>query len=221
MAQLNLPSTSSCSSTSASTSYAHNNYYVYDVFINHRGPDCKKTLATYLYKSLCDKRLRVFLDQQELQEGDDLTSQITGAIKKACVHIAIFSKNYAKSNWCLNELLLMVQSGATILPVFYDGVNPTDLRRAQREDKGVYAQALRELEDKKTHQDEPRYPSDTINKWRHALSVAADISGFDISGFELKNYNEQHEIIEKIVEGVLKNVKKPINVAKYPIGLDK
>jgi hypothetical protein len=66
--------------------------------------------------------LRVFLDQLELQEGDDLTAQIKGAIQKASVHIAIFSQNYAESNWCLDELLLMLQSRATILPVFYVGV---------------------------------------------------------------------------------------------------
>jgi hypothetical protein len=222
MAHLSLPSTSSCSSTSASTSYAHNNSYVYDVFLNHRGPDCKKTFATDLYNRLRGYGLRVFLDQKELQEGDDLTAQIKGAILKASVHIAIFSQNYAKSNWCLDELLLMLQSRATILPVFYVGVKPSDLRWVQREHEGVYARALRELEIKKTfdtqtHQDRPRYQPDTIEKWRKALSDAANISGF-----ELENYNgEQHRIIQRIVEGVLKNFKRPVHVAKYPIGLDK
>jgi hypothetical protein len=185
----NLSSPSSCPSTSASIPYTHNNSYVYDVFINHRGPDCKKTLATDLYNRLRGYGLRVFLDQLELQEGDDLTAQIKGAILKASVHIAIFSENYAESNWCLDELLLMFQSTAKILPVFYIGVKPSDLRWARGEHKGVYARALRKLEmkttfDSQTHQDRPRYHSDTIEKWRQALSDAADISGF-----ELENYN--------------------------------
>lgn len=83
----------------------------YDVFINHRGPDVKKTLASHLYHRLLVHGLQIFLDFEELQEGDNLTSQIEGAIRTTSVHIVIFSTNYAESNWCLNELLLMLESG--------------------------------------------------------------------------------------------------------------
>lgn len=206
----------SMASTSASPSYAHNNCYVYDVFINHRGPDCKKPFATLLYNRLREYRLQVFLDQQELQEGEDLTSQIKGAIRKASVHIAIFSKNYAESKWCLDELGLMLQSEATILPVFFVGVKPSDLRWTGQD--GVYARALRNLEEKttfdiETQKEKPRYHSDTINEWRQALSVAADISGFEYKG-------DEHQLIEQVVEGVLKIVKRPVYVSINPIGLD-
>lgn len=137
-----LASPSSCPSTSASISYAHNNSYVYDVFINYRGPDCKKTLATDLYNRLRGYGLRVFLDQQELQEGDDLPSQIKGAIQKASVHLANFSQNYAQSSYCLDELVLMFRSGATIIPVFYGSVKPSHLRWVGVKPEGRYAQDL-------------------------------------------------------------------------------
>lgn len=106
MAQLNhdLTSSNSADHTSSSTSAAHhNNNYYFDVFISHRGPDVKKTLASHLYHRLLVHGLRVFLDYQELQEGDKLTSQIEGAIRSASVNIAIFSANYAESSWCMNE----------------------------------------------------------------------------------------------------------------------
>jgi hypothetical protein len=86
-------------------------HYSYDVFINHRGPDVKKTFASHLYHGLSKHGLRVFLDEPELQPGDSLTSQIEGAVGTASVHVAVFSSHYAESRWCLDELLLMLESG--------------------------------------------------------------------------------------------------------------
>lgn len=164
----------------ASTSYGNiSNNYVFDVFINHRGPDCKKTLATYLYDRLIKEGLRVFLDVNELQDGETITPQIQSAIRTASVHIAIFSPGYAQSNWCLDELLLMFESGSTILPVFY-GVKPSDLRWGTQSETGVYGQALKTLERKRTFDSQPRYDPNTIQTWRKALSDVAEIKGFDM-----------------------------------------
>lgn len=163
---------------SASTSYGiGDNYSVFDVFINHRGPDVKKDLASHLYHRLRSHGLSVFLDIEELRGGDSLTPQIEGAIKTASVHIAIFSPGYADSSWCLNELVLMLESEKTILPVFHN-VHPSELRWARGE--GTYARALSILENKRTFDSQPRYDSPTLAKWRKALSVVADISGFEL-----------------------------------------
>lgn len=94
------PSSSAIVSTSNSS-----NYCSYEVFINHRGPDVKKTLASHLYRHLISYGLRVFLDCEELQEGENLTCQIQGAIRTSSLHVTIFSPTYADSFWCLNELL--------------------------------------------------------------------------------------------------------------------
>ena len=144
-----------------------------EIFINHRGPDVKKTWASHLYRHLYLNGVRGFLDYQEMQEGENITSQIKEAIASASVHVAIFSKGYADSHWCLNELLLMRDSGAPIIPVFYD-VKPADLRS----EHGVYAQALQNLQKKKTY-DKPRYDSHTIENWRNALASISEISGFE------------------------------------------
>lgn len=113
----------------------------------------------------------------------------------------------------------MLKSRATIIPVFY-GVHPSQLRWTHAE-TGVYARSLRELEEKKTFdsqtgQNKPRYDYNTIGEWRDALSNVADISGFDI---ETCN-GEKRQLIEQVVEGVLKTVKKPLHVSKYPVDLD-
>eukprot|EP00253_Pinus_taeda_P034782 PITA_34782 len=191
---------SAASSSSPSTSY--------EVFINHRGPDVKTTFASHLYKRLTSFGLRVFLDKPELEKGRTFPSQIEAAIQSAAIHIAVFSPTYANSQWCLDELIGMIRTGATILPVFYN-VEPWELRRTGKD--GRYAEALGK------HQEKNRYDSDTIQKWREALSTAANISGF-----ELKQFNgDEGDLLEAVVLRVLKHVDKtPLKfVAERPTSL--
>jgi len=167
------------SSTSTSTSYGR-----YDGFINHRGLDVKKTFANSLYRRLTSSGFLVFLDSPELEKGYPIASQLEAAIKVASVHIAVFSPTYAESSWCLDELVLMVESKATILPVFYD-VKPDVVRWTRK--TGAYAEALREHERKTTYDSEtgktkPRYDSETIEKWRTTLFDVSTISGFELEG---------------------------------------
>eukprot|EP00253_Pinus_taeda_P007680 PITA_07680 len=211
---------SSPSSTSTAASPSSNN--TYHVFISHRGPDVKKTLASHLYHRLFSaQRLRVFLDKPQLRVGDDFPSQIKEAIRTASVHVAIFSPGYAASEWCLNELLYMLESGAPIIPVFYH-VQPADLRRTQSKG-GVYSKALRKMEWKKTYdsdtmEEKPRHDPATIEKWREALSTVASISGLDLQ--ETCN-GDEGELVERIVQIVLQKVKKPAlsHLTRYPVGL--
>jgi hypothetical protein len=167
----------------ASSSFANSSYHV---FINHPGPDVKNTFAAYLYRRFVSFGLNVFLDREELQQGDYPNSQIKGAIQSASVHVAIFSKRYPESTWRLNELLMMLESRATIIPVFYH-VKPSDLRWTHGKD-GVYARALRKLEEKRTydpliHKEKLRHDPATVEKWRNALSDVSHISGFDLEAF--------------------------------------
>ncbi|GLJ33131.1 hypothetical protein SUGI_0666830 [Cryptomeria japonica] len=103
----------------------------YDAFISHRGPDVKETLAKQLYEDLKARQSGAFLDRQEIEGGDSITSAIENAIRSSVVQIAIFSKRYAESKWCLEELVLMLQqTDALFIPVFYD-VEPWELRHIE------------------------------------------------------------------------------------------
>lgn len=127
---------------STSTTATLNSGACYDVFINHRGADVKKTFASHLYSRLLSHGLRAFLGEEVLEKGNcNLSTEIERAIRSASVHVAIFSPRYAESSWCLNELDLMVNSGSTIIPVFYH-VKPADLRWT-RDEEGWLAQTLR------------------------------------------------------------------------------
>eukprot|EP00253_Pinus_taeda_P008147 PITA_08147 len=216
-----MASSSTSASASASTSTADgNNCYQYHVFLNHRGPDVKKTFVSHLYNGLTAHGLQVFLDKEEMQKGEKITDEIDGAIRAACIHLAIFSPNYCQSPWCLNELLLMLEmklkKGSTILPIFFH-VKPTELRWTEG-GKGVYAQSLSSLQEKRTSDSQPRHDSDIIGKWKQALHDVAGISGFELD--EAPYNGDEGKLLADVVEEVLKVVPKiPLHVAKYPTGL--
>eukprot|EP00253_Pinus_taeda_P011904 PITA_11904 len=212
---------SSSKSASTSTSTADGNtYYAFDVFLNHRGSD-GKTFASHLYDRLTEHRLRVFLDREEMEKGEELTPQIEGAIRASSVNIAFFSPQYCQSSWCLNELLLMLEckrtKGSTILPIFFH-LEPSVLRWTEGE-KGVYGQALSSLQNKRNRDGQLRYKPEIIGEWKKALHDVAEISGYELDG---KKYNgDESKLLDDVEEDVLKLVPKPPqNVCIYPTGLE-
>ncbi|GLJ57081.1 hypothetical protein SUGI_1293520 [Cryptomeria japonica] len=175
---------------------------LFDVFINHRGTDVKQTLATQLYNSLDQLGIWAFLDSEEKDLGSSFPSMIETAIRSAKVHVAIFSPRYAESAWCLAELVLMLQSTAKIIPVFY-GVKPSDLRHIE---KGAYADAFLKFKEK------GRY-LDNISEWKEALQSLSFIAGEEInSEWDCQN----------IGAAVQKEVRRKtsLHVAEHPVGLN-
>ncbi|GLJ33575.1 hypothetical protein SUGI_0675120 [Cryptomeria japonica] len=179
----------------------------YDVFINHRGPDVKSTLATALYGILTGMALSVFLDAPELEYGDFLPRTIEAAMTSALIHIAIFSPRYAESPWCLAELSFMLKSGTRIVPIFYQ-VDPNDLRWVEK-GKGKYAQAFME------HEQKGRYSLELLQEWKRALHIVSCYSGEVIN-----NINDEWKLLKKITSIVSQEINVPFKVAKHPVGLE-
>ncbi|GLJ36539.1 hypothetical protein SUGI_0734160 [Cryptomeria japonica] len=177
----------------------------YDVFINHRGPDVKHTLAAALYKTLTGIRLRVFLDSEELQLGSFLPREIEEAMRSASLHLVIFSQNYAQSPWCLAELSFMLKTGVQIIPIFYY-IQPDEVRYA----KGVYAEAL------DRHKKKGRYSLRKLEEWKNALNNVSYNVGHIIS-----NKDDEESLLKNILNCVLRVIKNvPFVVAKHPVGLE-
>lgn len=86
----------------------------------------------------------------------------------------------------------------------------------------MYARSLRILEDQKTIDSQtrrkmPRYDSDTIGKWRTALSQVADIKGFEAEAY---NSNDS-QLVDRVVKRVLETLPETLlDVSKYPTGLE-
>ena len=90
------------------------------------------------------------------------------AIEKLRYAIVIFSKNYASSTWCLNELMKIVQcEKEKIQPVFYD-VEPSYVRKQE----GTFERDFIEHE--------KNFDEDRVKMWRVALSQVGEIVGWPV-----------------------------------------
>jgi len=154
--------------------------HTYDVFLNHRGPDVKTKFVAHLHEALCTAGYHPFLDAKSLIKGQHAFNSINEALSGVRVHISVFSKGYAESKYCLNELCDMLESGKDILPIFYD-VEPEDLRRPHH---GPFAAAFRK------HLKRGR--KDDIKRWEKALLKVANITGFrlnEVNGYASSSTN--------------------------------
>jgi hypothetical protein len=144
---------------------------MFDVFLNHRGPDVKRSFVAHLHQALQEARYRPFLDMESFEKGQDGQKKIYEALRCASVHVAIFSKHYAESDYCLDELCAMLESEKLIIPVFYD-VSPSVLRCEDPD--GPYTKAL-EIHGTRS--------ASEVKKWRDTLCMAAKLNGFKLDDY--------------------------------------
>ncbi|XP_057751336.1 disease resistance protein RUN1-like [Arachis stenosperma] len=162
----------------------------YDVFVSFRGEDVRNTFADHLFAAFRKNGIVAFRDDRNLMQGQHISTELVQAIEGSQVLIVIFSKNYATSSWCLQELAKMLDCSNTItepnlLPIFYD-VSPSEVRKQT----GDYGKALAE------HEERFKDNSKMVQQWRESLLQVSNLSGWDI-----QNKQENGEI-EKIVKRV-------------------
>ncbi|XP_058726288.1 disease resistance protein Roq1-like [Vicia villosa] len=97
--------------------------FTYDVFLSFRGIDTRNNFTGNLYNSLDQNCIHTFIDEEEIQKGVQIIPALLQAIQQSRIFIVIFSKNYASSTFCLNELVMILDcsnTGHLFLPVFYN-----------------------------------------------------------------------------------------------------
>jgi hypothetical protein len=164
-------------SSSSSSSSSRSNY-VYDVFLSFRGQDTRNSFTDHLYVSLQRIGILTFRDDEKLERGRSISSGLLQAIERSKISVIVFSRNYASSPWCLDELVKIMEcrrmKRQIVLPIFYH-VEPSDVRRQA----GSFAQAF--VEHEELHRDK-------VVQWRRALTEAANLSGW-----HLKQYRQDLE----------------------------
>ncbi|XP_057858040.1 disease resistance protein RPV1 [Cryptomeria japonica] len=159
--------------------------YTYHVFLSFRGPDIRTSFVDHLFQAFKAAGIHAFLDTEKLQKGEIIGSSLEKAIQNSAILIPIFSKGYADSPWCLDEVRQMWQCRSTtnrlIIPLFYD-VDPSDVRYAQKVN-GKYAEAFN------NHYSKGRFESQKIEEWKDALHEVSSLSGWSprmTAGYEAK-----------------------------------
>ncbi|XP_039683030.1 disease resistance protein RUN1 [Medicago truncatula] len=195
-------------SPSSSSSFSYG--FTYQVFLSFRGTDTRHGFTGNLYKALTDKGIKTFIDDNDLQRGDEITPSLLKAIEESRIFIPVFSINYATSKFCLDELVHIIHcyktKGRLVLPVFF-GVDPTNVRHHT----GRYGEALAGHE-KRFQNDKDNM--ERLHQWKLALTQAANLSGYHSSpGYEYK-------FIGDIVKYISNKIsRQPLHVANYPVGL--
>jgi hypothetical protein len=151
--------------------------FLYDVFLSFRGEDTRYGFTGNLKKALDDNGVRTFMDDVELQKGDEITPSLLQAIDDSKIAIVVLSENYATSSFCLQELYKIVDSmkdkaDRSILPVFYM-VDPSDVRKLKRS----YEDAMKKYDEASSSS------SHDLDKWKMSLQQVADMSGFHYKGY--------------------------------------
>ncbi|KAM5554567.1 putative disease resistance RPP13-like protein 1 [Rosa sericea] len=156
----------------------------YDVFLSFRGEDTRKNFTDHLHTNLLNARFRTFRDDDELPRGEAIKPELEKAIRDSRSSVIVFSKDYASSKWCLDELVIILERRRTfnhfVLPVFYH-VDPSHLRKQT----GNVEEAF--IEHQKTQS------SEKLNGWRAALKQVADLAGMSLQD------GHESEFIRKIV----------------------
>ncbi|KAH9782153.1 ADP-ribosyl cyclase/cyclic ADP-ribose hydrolase [Citrus sinensis] len=190
----------------ASTSFQNVSHGEYDAFLSFRGEDTRKGFIGHLYNAFNNKGLYVFRDDKQLEKGGSISPNLLKAIEESRISIIVLSKNYASSTWCLDELLKIVECKNRedqIFPIFYE-VEPTVVRKQTTSFGEAFAK----------HEEFFRDNIEKVQKWRHALKVVANISGW-----ELKDSNES-EFIEEIVNVISSKLRSELEILKELVGME-
>ncbi|CAL5380258.1 unnamed protein product [Camellia sinensis] len=190
----------------------------YHIFLSFRGKDTRKTFTDHLYTALVHAGFRTFRDDDEIARGENINSELQKAIMQSKISIVVFSKNYASSRWCLDELVTIFERKRTskhgVLPVFYD-VDPSQVRKQT----GSFAEAF-ERHERRLKTEGGGGNKDWVEKvrrWRQALREAADLGGM-----VLGNQADGHEskFIQKIVSVIEDKLHRTaLRVAPFLVGI--
>ncbi|CAL5353877.1 unnamed protein product [Camellia sinensis] len=184
----------------------------YDVFLSFSGIDTRMNFTSHLLAALEQHGFYTFRDDTKLKRGEDIRSELPKAIEESSISIIVFSKHYAMSKWCLDELVQIMECRKTfnqiVLPIFYD-VDPYHVRAQKKSLAKAFAK----------HEKHFGKSSDgLVEKWRAALTEAANLSGWD-----LKNVydGDEAKLIAKIIEEVGNVIDlEHLSIADHPVGLE-
>ena len=119
---------------------------------------------------MCDQGFNTFIDD-DLPRGEEISMKLVKAIESSMISIVIFSKNFASSTWCLNELVKIFEcrrsNGQLVFLIFYK-VSPSEIHNQD----GEFGIALAE------HEEKFKDDIEKVQRWRTTLTEAANLSGF-------------------------------------------
>ncbi|CAL1414239.1 unnamed protein product [Linum trigynum] len=144
----------------------------HDVFISFRGSDVRDTFVAHLRPALRREGVTSFADDdpRDLPRGENLKEAIPRAIERSRFSVVVLSRNYASSEWCLDELVAIMRCCNTTgvvgchvaIPIFYH-LSPEDVSGCYEEDMDRHKR---------------RFTYERVDGWIRALAWIAGIAGW-------------------------------------------
>ncbi|KAL6293937.1 hypothetical protein ACE6H2_002079 [Prunus campanulata] len=188
-----------------------NHRCTFDAFLSFRGTDTRNGFTDHLYRALEVAGIHTFRDDDEIERGANISVELQKAIQESRVTIIVFSKDYASSRWCLDELVTIMDRRETnehmVMPIFYD-VDPSHVRNQT----GVFEEAFAR------HQQRFNKEMDKVEKWRKALRDVADLGGMVLGDRSESQFIQ--EIVEVIGNKLDHTWNRRLRVDPYVVGID-
>ncbi|XP_076951204.1 disease resistance protein RPV1-like [Bidens hawaiensis] len=191
--------------------------YKYEVFLSFRGADTRYGFTDHLYDTLLNSGIVTFLDDEEIETGEQLKPELEGAIRSSRASVIVLSENYVSSTWCLDELALILEQRRNfkqlVIPIFYN-VEPTDVRKQQNSFGEAMAKHKQRMETE-TNAEKINMWAQKIELWKGALTEVAGLKGMDA-----KNKKET-KLIEEVATNIYSGLGAPLSNTLPPlIGMD-
>ncbi|XVF30433.1 hypothetical protein REPUB_Repub16aG0057000 [Reevesia pubescens] len=182
----------------------------YHVFLSFRGIDTRKNFTDHLYTALIQAGIHTFRDDEKIERGKNIKNEIEKVIlHESKISIIVFSKDFASSTWCLNELVKIMEHSKSsqhiVLPVFYD-VDPTQVKKQTESYEEAFSR----------HEERFKSEMDTVQRWRAALKEVADLAGMVLQD------RHESQFIQDIVQQVqnILHHHTTLYVPPYLVGID-
>lgn len=160
----------------------------YDVFLSFCGEDTRYSFTGFLYHALRREGFKIFMDDDGLEGGNQISQTLLKAIEKSRVSIVVLSENYGYSTWCLDELVKIIEcmkiKNQLVWPIFYKIKQSDESNQTKSYGKAMKAHEVRFGKE-----------CQNVQKWRSALSEVALLKADHI-----KDNEYEYEFIKKIVE---------------------
>ncbi|XP_042758232.1 serine/threonine-protein kinase STY8 isoform X2 [Lactuca sativa] len=183
---------------SSSSSSIEDNKYEYDVFLSFRGHDTRSSFTNHLNHALTRANISTCMDDEEYHKTGDLKQEWLRVIKASRASVIVLSQNYARSTWCLNELVLILEQRMTsnhiVIPIFYH-VRPIHVRKLQ----GSFGDAMamhKKAVEAETSEEKRSQWAQKIDVWIKALQEVTDLKGMNVRDWR------ETEFIDEIVKEI-------------------
>ncbi|XP_050223812.1 disease resistance protein RUN1-like isoform X2 [Mercurialis annua] len=180
--------------------------YAYHVYLSFCSNDTGKNFSDHLYAALEQSGIHTFRCDYGIESGEINDAECQKAMQNSKICLVVFSKCYAFSVRCLEELVTMMElkeTGAAVIPVFYDA-DPDQVW----DQSGSYAEAFA--------RHETTEETKKVEKWKALLREITNSSGMNL------DQRHEAEFIQYVVEIVQDRLDQYVllPVPSYVVGIE-